>query len=92
MRAIKAAPLLFGYRGSEQVDVRAVEELIRRVAQLKIDLPQVSQIDLLLVHATAAGVSVLHAVGPGRSPVTDARSDLVRRLTDPAADTTGPGR
>ena len=55
VRAIKAAPLLFGYRGSEQVDVAAVEDLIRRVSQLKIDLPQVSQIDLMLVHATADG-------------------------------------
>ena len=63
VRSIKAAPLLFGYRGSEQVDVAAVEDLIRRVAQLKIDLPQVSQLDLMLVHATADGVSVLHATG-----------------------------
>ncbi len=55
VRSIKAAPLLFGYRGSEQVDVAAVEDLIRRVAQLKIDLPQVSQLDLMLVHATRRG-------------------------------------
>ena len=67
VRSIKAAPLLFGYRGSEQVDVAAVEDLIRRVAQLKNDLPQVSSIDLMLVHATADGVSVLHADGAGRS-------------------------
>ncbi len=87
VRSIKAAPLLFGYRGSEQVDVAAVEDLIRRVAQLKIDLPQVSQIDLALVHATAEGVSVLHASGRV-APVADPRSDLfVRRLTAPAGDT-----
>ncbi len=87
VRAIKAAPLLFGYRGSEQVDVAAVEELIRRVAQLKIDLPQVSEIDLRLVHATVDGVSVLDATGRVL-PVADPRSDLfVRRLTAPAGDT-----
>ncbi len=87
VRAIKAAPLLFGYRGSEQVDVAAVEDLIRRVAQLKIDLPQVSQIDLMLVHATAEGVNVLHASGRV-DQVADARSDLfVRRLTAPPGDT-----
>jgi acyl-CoA synthetase (NDP forming) len=87
VRSIKAAPLLFGYRGSEQVDVPAVEELIRRVAQLKIDLPQVSQLDLMLVHATVEGVSVLHAAGRV-DQVADARSDLyVRRLTAPAGDT-----
>jgi acyl-CoA synthetase (NDP forming)/GNAT superfamily N-acetyltransferase len=87
VRSIKAAPLLFGYRGSEQVDVAAVEDLIRRVAQLKIDLPQVCQIDLMLVHAMADGVSVLHASGRV-AQVADARSDLfVRRLTAPAGDT-----
>ena len=87
VRSIKAAPLLFGYRGSEQVDVDAVEDLIRRVAQLKIDLPQVSQLDLMLVHATAEGVSVLHASGRV-DHVPDARSDLfVRRLTAPPGDT-----
>ncbi|SDS19422.1 Acyl-CoA synthetase (NDP forming) [Nocardioides scoriae] len=87
VRSVKAAPLLFGFRGSEQVDVAAVEDLIRRVAQLKIDLPQVSQLDLVLVHATAGGVTVLHATGRV-APVADARSDLfVRRLTAPAGDT-----
>ncbi len=87
VRSIKAAPLLFGYRGSEQVDVAAVEDLIRRVAQLKIDLPQVSRLDLMLVHASAEGVSVLHAAGRVEK-VADARSDLfVRRLTAPAGDT-----
>jgi len=87
VRAIKAAPLLFGYRGSEQVDVPAVEDLIRRVAQLKIDLPQLSQLDLGLVHATVDGVSVLHATGRV-DPMLEPRSDLfVRRLTDPLDDT-----
>ncbi len=87
VRAIKAAPLLFGYRGSEQVDVGAVEDLIRRLAQLKIDLPQVSQVDLMLVHATVQGVAVLHATGRVM-PVADPRSDLfVRRLSNPATDT-----
>ncbi|MCW2712651.1 MAG: CoA-binding domain protein, partial [Marmoricola sp.] len=87
VRAIKAAPLLFGYRGSEQVDVRAVEELIRRVAQLKIDLPQLSQLDMMLVHATVDGVSVLHATGRV-DPMAEPRSDLfVRRLTNPLDDT-----
>ncbi|MCW2848863.1 MAG: CoA-binding domain protein [Marmoricola sp.] len=87
VRAIKAAPLLFGYRGSEQVDVPAVEDLIRRVAQLKIDLPQLSQIDLMLVHATVDGVSVLHATGRV-DPMLEPRSDLfVRRLTAPLDET-----
>ncbi len=87
VRSIKAAPLLFGYRGSEQVDVPAVEDLVRRVAQLKIDLPQLSRLDLMLVHATVDGVSVLHASGRVE-PMAAPRSDLfVRRLTAPLDDT-----
>ena len=64
VRELKAAPLLFGYRGSELVDVPAVEVLLRRVAQLKNDLPQLGSIDLILVHATADGVRVLQRTGP----------------------------
>ncbi len=87
VRAIKAAPLLFGYRGSEQVDVPAVEDLVRRVAQLKNDLPQLSQLDLVLVHATVHGVNVLHATGRVEA-MPEPRSDLlVRRLIDPLDDT-----
>jgi acyl-CoA synthetase (NDP forming) len=87
VRSIKAAPLLFGYRGSEQVDVPAVEDLLRRVAQLKIDLPQVSKLDLVLVHATADGVSVLRSTGRVE-PMAEPRSDLfVRRLSAPPGDT-----
>ncbi|MFL6061670.1 MAG: acetate--CoA ligase family protein, partial [Marmoricola sp.] len=61
VRSIKSAPLLFGHRGSEPVDVDAVEDLLRRVALLKNDLQQVAVIDLSLVHATAHGVAVLDA-------------------------------
>ena len=87
VRAIKAAPLLFGYRGSEPVDVAAVEELLRRVAQLKIDLPQVARLDLGLVHATADGCTVLNASGRVER-VADPRADLfVRRLSAPTAET-----
>ncbi len=87
VRAIKAAPLLFGFRGSEAVDVAAVEDLVCRVAQLKIDLPQLSRLDLLLVHATADGCTVLNAAGRVEQ-VADPRADLfVRRLSVPAGDT-----
>ncbi|MCW2757666.1 MAG: CoA-binding domain protein, partial [Nocardioidaceae bacterium] len=80
VRAIKAAPLLFGYRGSEQVDVAAVEDLLRRVALLKNDLPQLAAVTLSLVHAGAEGVSVLSAEA-SVAPVSDVRYDwFVRRL------------
>jgi acyl-CoA synthetase (NDP forming) len=86
VREIKASPILFGYRGSEAVDVAAVEALVQRVAQLQHDLPQVATLDLSLVLAGAEGLSVLTAAGRVE-PVADPRSDwFVRRLPD-LADT-----
>ncbi len=87
VREIKAAPLLFGYRGSERVDVDAVESLLLRVAQLKNDLPQVRSLELNLVLVGAQGATVLNTVGRVE-PVADARSDwFVRRLSTQAGDT-----
>ncbi len=86
IREIKAAPLLFGYRGSEAVDVLEVERLVQRVAQLQHDLPQVASLELSLVLAGADGITVLTASGCVQ-PVADPRSDwFVRRLPD-LADT-----
>jgi acyl-CoA synthetase (NDP forming) len=87
VREIRAAPLLFGYRGSEQVDVEAVEHLLLRVAQLKNDLPQVRSLDLDLVLVGVGGATVLNATARVE-PVADARSDwFVRRLSVQAGDT-----
>jgi acyl-CoA synthetase (NDP forming)/ribosomal protein S18 acetylase RimI-like enzyme len=87
VREVKAAPLLFGYRGSEQVDVDAVERLLLLVAQLKNDLPQVRSLEMNLVLVGAHGATVLNAVGRVE-PVVDARSDwFVRRLSTPVGDT-----
>ncbi|MCW2857458.1 MAG: CoA-binding domain protein [Marmoricola sp.] len=87
VRSIKAAPLLFGHRGSDPVDVAAVEDLFRRVAVLKNDLQQVAALDLSLVHATADGVAVLDAV-IRILPVVDPRSGwFTRRLNVHPGDT-----
>jgi acyl-CoA synthetase (NDP forming) len=87
VREIRSAPLLFGYRGSEKVDVEAIEHLLLRVAQLKNDLPQVRSLELDLVLVGAHGATVLNAVGRVQ-PVSDARSDwFVRRLSTEAGDT-----
>jgi hypothetical protein len=86
-REIKAAPMLFGYRGSEVVDIAPVEDLIARVAQLQHDLPQVCSLDLSLVLAGADHCSVLTA-GARVDPVADPRSDwFVRRLPAAVEDT-----
>ncbi len=87
VREIKAAPLLFGYRGTELVDVDAVEAILHRLAWLKNDLPQVSAIDLNLVLAGAGGASVLNATGSVQK-LPEARSDwFARRLNSPPGDT-----
>jgi hypothetical protein len=87
VREIKSSPMLFGYRGSEVVDVAEIERLIQRVAQLQNDLPQVSSLELSLVLAGADGATVLTA-GVRVDPVADPRSDwFVRRMPTPAGDT-----
>ena len=87
VREIKAAPLLFGYRGSEEADVAAVEQLLLRVAQLKNDLPQISALELNLVLVGVEGATVLNAVGRV-DPVADARSEwFTRRLSAQVGDT-----
>ncbi|MDQ1662342.1 MAG: hypothetical protein QOJ68_2322 [Blastococcus sp.] len=46
VRAPRAWPLLDGYRGSEPVDVAALEDLLLRVARLAEDLPEVLRLTL----------------------------------------------
>jgi len=87
VREVKAAPMLFGYRGSEVVDVAEVERLILQVAQLQNDIPQVSVLELGLVLVGAKGSSVLTATARVE-PVADPRSDwFVRRLNRAVGDT-----
>jgi hypothetical protein len=87
VREVKSSPLLFGYRGSEVVDVEGLERLILRVSRLQHDLPQVRTLDLSLVQVAAEGVAVLSAAAR-LEPVRDPRSDwFVRRLMTPPGDT-----
>ncbi|WP_299929705.1 bifunctional GNAT family N-acetyltransferase/acetate--CoA ligase family protein [uncultured Nocardioides sp.] len=87
VREIRASPLLFGYRGSEIVDVAEIERLVRQVAQLQHDLPQVRALQLPLVLAGAEGATVLGA-NVRVEPVKDPRSDwFVRRLSTMPGDT-----
>ena len=87
VREIRSSPMLFGYRGSEIVDVDAVERLILRVARLQHDLPQVASLELSLVLAGASSLSVLTAAARVE-PVADPRSDwFVRRMGNAPGDT-----
>ncbi|MFD9702136.1 GNAT family N-acetyltransferase [Lentzea sp. NPDC059081] len=65
--APKAAPLLTGYRGDEPADLKALQELVLRLAALAEDLPEVRSLKLEPVLASAAGAFVSSArvvVGP----------------------------
>ncbi len=86
IREVKAAPMLFGYRGSEIADVDEIERLIRRVAQLQNDLPQIGALALDLV---LAGPQRQRADGQRSGGATgDTRSDwFVRRLPSAPSDT-----
>ncbi len=87
VREVKASPMLFGYRGSEVVDVGEVERLIGRVSQLQNDMPQLSALELGLVLAGASGSTVLDA-SARVEPAADARSDwFVRRMPTQPGDT-----
>lgn len=70
VRAPRAAPLLAGYRGGQAADLEALEDLVWRVAILAEDLPEVRELDLEPVLASAAGAHVAGAVlgiGPSAS-------------------------
>ncbi|MFZ2504436.1 MAG: GNAT family N-acetyltransferase [Nocardioides sp.] len=87
VREVKAAPMLFGHRGAVPVEVTAVEELLRRIAHLQNELPQVRSLELPLVLAGEDGATVL-GVRCRVEPVPDPRSGwFVRRLDAPVADT-----
>ncbi|WP_042414167.1 GNAT family N-acetyltransferase [Streptacidiphilus anmyonensis] len=74
IREIKAAPLLFGWRGSEPVDTAALEQLLLRVSQLVDDLPEVASLTMEPVRVGRKGLAVLAAdVRLARLP---ARTDL----------------
>ncbi|MGW1378588.1 bifunctional acetate--CoA ligase family protein/GNAT family N-acetyltransferase [Streptomyces sp. NPDC002446] len=71
IRSIRAAPLLFGWRGSQPVDTAALAELLLRVSRLVDDHPEVVGVDLEPVVVAPQGLSVLGAaVRLARPPAT----------------------
>ncbi len=61
IRSPRAAPLLSGYHGAEAADLPALEDLVLRVAALAEDLPEVRELSLEPVLASAAGAYVTGA-------------------------------
>ena len=61
IRSVRAAPLLFGHRGADPVDVAALEDLVVRVSRLADDLPEVAALELNPVIVGVESLSVLNA-------------------------------
>jgi acyl-CoA synthetase (NDP forming) len=61
VRAVKASPRLFGYRGSPRLDIAALEDLIARVSRLADDLPEINRFSLKPVVVAESGVVPLNA-------------------------------
>ncbi|MFL3869138.1 GNAT family N-acetyltransferase [Streptomyces griseobrunneus] len=61
IRSIKAAPVLFGWRGSAPVDTPALEELLLRLSRLVDDHPEVVSVALEPVVVAPQGITVLGA-------------------------------
>ena len=57
--SIRAAPLLYGHRGAEPLDVDALHDVIARLAQLADDLPEVADLDVTPVLVGEFGLAVL---------------------------------
>ncbi len=56
---IQAAEMLEGVRGGEAVDREALASIIERVSQLVTDFPEISEVDLNPVFATAKGATAV---------------------------------
>jgi len=78
IHGVHAAPLLFGHRGTPPVDTAALADVLLRVSRLAGDLPEVAELDLNPVIATASGARAVDA----RIRVTPAqpRDPFLRKL------------
>ncbi|UCM90876.1 bifunctional acetate--CoA ligase family protein/GNAT family N-acetyltransferase [Streptomyces marincola] len=61
VRSIRAAPMLFGWRGAPPADTAALEELLLRLGRLLEDRPEVAAVGLDPVVVAPRGVTVLSA-------------------------------
>jgi acetyl coenzyme A synthetase (ADP forming)-like protein len=91
VESVKAFPLLQGVRGDPPSDLEALTEVIERVSQLAVELPEVAELDLnpLIVRRAGAGVVAVDArvvlAPPSRSArsASAGRSGTAPRRTPP---------
>ena len=77
--AVRASPLLRGVRGERPSDLPAIYNILGRVAQLALDLPQVQELDInpVIVRPAGEGAFAVDArlvLGPSGSPSRSAPS------------------
>ncbi|HEV7627397.1 MAG TPA: acetate--CoA ligase family protein, partial [Streptomyces sp.] len=77
VRALRSAPILFGWRGAQPVDTEALEELLLRVSSLLHDHPGIVAVELEPVVVASRGLTVLGAAVRVTEPTP--RADLGRR-------------
>ncbi|AXT84806.1 GNAT family N-acetyltransferase [Aeromicrobium sp. A1-2] len=83
IRNLRSAPLLYGYRGSDAVDVDVLQDIIVRLAAMKDDLPEIAELDLEPVLVHGKGYTALSARAKV-IPSADRRGEwYVRRLSQP---------
>lgn len=82
--SLRSAPLLYGYRGSEPLDIARIQDLILRLAALKDDLPEIAELDLEPVLASPTTLTAVSARAKV-VPSSDKRGEwYVRRLSRPS--------
>jgi acyl-CoA synthetase (NDP forming)/GNAT superfamily N-acetyltransferase len=78
IRDVRAAPLLFGHRGTPAADVAALANTLLRVSRLAGDLPEVAELDLNPVIARPDSVTAADA--RVRLSPAEPRDPFLRRL------------
>lgn len=81
---LRSAPLLFGYKGSDPVDVGAIQDVIVRLAAMKDDLPEIAELDLEPVTVHRDGIIALSARAKIVATADRRPEWYVRRLSEPA--------
>jgi acetate---CoA ligase (ADP-forming) len=81
VRSLRGSQLLFGYRGRPAVNVDALEDLILRVGALADAFPEIVEMDLNPVVASADGVVVIDAKIRVAAPGARVPPDLRRMRT-----------
>ncbi|HET6668210.1 MAG TPA: acetate--CoA ligase family protein, partial [Intrasporangium sp.] len=61
LQSLRIWPLLNGYRGSDRVDLDALEQAIQSLGQLAVDVPELAELDLNPVMANPRGAVLVDA-------------------------------